>query len=236
MIVFNRRRNAMERHSTIVELLKYPLLVFSALIALVLARYLLGLEFGVVTEVGTQGVKFAERNQATLAAVANIEGKVNQALVELELLKKSQPAAGPVSRENTARLVEAAQTVSDQTARVEQIGTGNPTGNRRLKGYIWIGDFDGAWRRAKLAPLDTGQPVNLSPEKLLPGTEYTVLGNMVVREKAPADDEEYYRGVNSLGVIPRGTKVRLVSAPIVRSRESAVQYWAEVEVPPELLR
>jgi len=142
-----------DAHSTFVELAKYPIAVLSILIALVGARYLLGLEFGLVTEVGTGGVKFAEKkSQATFEALTNLEGKVNQAIVELEQLKKANQKVSD-SPEFKAQLFEAAQTVSDQTARVEQIQM--PDGGRkgRLKGYIYIGDFKESWNRPKLAQL-----------------------------------------------------------------------------------
>jgi hypothetical protein len=218
-----------DRHSLIVDLIKYPILIFSILIALVAAKYLLGLEFGVVTEVGTGGVKFAEKSQATFEALTNLEGKVNQALVELEQLKKTSHSAAE-SPEIKAKLFEAAQIVSDQTAKVEQIQLPDPARRGRLKGYIWIGNFKQTWSGPKLAQPNTGQPISLPPSELQRGTEYIVLGNMVVRDGPPANDQSYYRGRNSLGVIPQGTRVRLVTEPIARDREYAVQYWAEVEV------
>ena len=217
-------------HSPVVELVKYPIAVFSILIALVAARYLLGLEFGLVTEVGTGGVKFAEKkSQATFEALTNLEGKVNQALVELEQLKKVNQKV-PESPELKAQLFEAAQIVSDQTARVEQIQLPDGARRGRLKGYIYIGDFKETWNRPKLAQLGTGQPITLQPSKLQRGTEYIVLGNMVVRDGLPANDQNYYRGRASLGVIPQGTRVRLVSDPAAVDRGYAIQYWAEVEV------
>jgi hypothetical protein len=45
-----------------------------------------------------------------------------------------------------------------------------------------------------------------------------------------------YDPARYLGVIPRGTKVRLVSVPIARSREFTVENGAQVGVPPILLR
>jgi len=69
--------------SAIVDLLKYPLLVFSMLLALVAAKLFLGLEFGAVTEVSTGGVKFAEKSRATFDALTDLEVKVNQALVAI---------------------------------------------------------------------------------------------------------------------------------------------------------
>lgn len=218
-----------DRHSVVVELVKYPILIFSVLIALVAAKYLLGLEFGLVTEVGTAGVKFAEKNQATFGALTNLEGKLNQALVELEQLKNTvQPA--PESAETKVKLFEAAQTVSDETAKVEQIQLPDSARRGRLKGYIWIGDFKQAWSKPKLAQPNTGQAVNLPPGQLQRGTEYIVLGNMVVRDGRPPNDKDYYRARASLGVIPHGQRVRLVGDPVAIDREYAVQYWAEVEV------
>jgi hypothetical protein len=219
----------------VIEVLKYPVLVFSLLLALIAARYLLGLEFGVVTEVGTGGVKFAEKSQATYEALTSLESKVNQALVELEQLKKttSQPPSTP---EAQARVAEAAQTVSDQTAKVAQIQLPDRGRTDKLRGYIWIGDFDGNWSRVKLASPNTGQAIAAAPAQLQRGTEYTVLGNMVIRDGMPTNDDSYFRGRGSLGVLPAGTRVRLVSPPTGIKRSFATQFWAEVEAVREQAR
>lgn len=229
-----------EQRSQAAELAKYPLLVFSILIALVLAKFLLGLEFGAITEVSTGGVKFAEKSQATLAALANLESKVNQAASEIEAIKKSLsdktggPTASSTALLETTQTVsgfEATQTVSDQTARVEEIGVSDPLSKQKIRGYIWIGNFKNSWAGIQLAKLDSGQPVALPPEQIQKGTEYAVLGNMVVRDGLPANDKEYFRGRNSIGVLPRGTRIRIVKPPEGIDREYAVQYWAEIEVP-----
>lgn len=218
-----------DRRSVVIDLVKYPIIIFSILIALIAAKYLLGLEFGLITEVGTGGVKFAEKkSQATFEALTSLEGKVNQALVELEQLKNVNQSVAE-SPEAKAKVFEAAQIVSDQTASVARIQVPDHARRTRLKGYIWIGDFKEAWSKPKLAQPDTGQPITLPPTQLQPGTEYTVLGNMVVGDGLPSDDQKYYAGRASLGVIPRGTRVRLIGNPAAIAREYAVQYWVEVE-------
>ena len=217
--------------STSVELLKYPIAIFSVLLALVVARHALGLEFGLVTEVTASGVKFAEKKgQATFEALTTLEGRVTKGLIELEELKKavSKPVDSP---ELKAKLFEAEQTVSDQTAKVEKIQP--PTASRRsqLSGYIYIGDYNGSWARPKLA-LEAGQAVSAPPSALRMDTEYKLLGNMVVRDGRPDNGSEYYKARAILGVVPLGRKVRLLSEPIGFARSAVTQYWAEIEVVP----
>jgi hypothetical protein len=45
----------------------------------------------------------------------------------------------------------------------------------------------------------------------------------------PSNDADYFRARMSLGVIPRGTSVRLVNAPVAIDRPYAAPYWAQIE-------
>lgn len=45
----------------------------------------------------------------------------------------------------------------------------------------------------------------------------------------PSNDADCSRVRKSLGVIPRGTSVRLVNAPVAIDRPYAVPYWAQIE-------
>jgi hypothetical protein len=99
-----------------------------------------------------------------------------------------------------------------------------------LKGYIWIGNYNQTWTSPQLAQPETGKPMSVSPNQFKTGEEYIVLGNLVVRDGLPANDESYYRGRKSLGVIPQGTRIRLINGPVPIDRQFAVQYWAEVQV------
>lgn len=217
-----------EEKSGVIELLKYPVTVLSILFALIIAKFALGISFGVVAEIGPGGVKFA---QDAKGEIADLAGKLNGAIVAIEELKRQSSSQEVRSPKVETAIFEATQTVSDQTAQLAKLSSDQPAGTPKQKGFIWIGDYKSGWSKVKLGALDTGQAITVSPEKLLPGTNYSVLGNMVVRDGLPSNDADYFRGRKSLGVIPRGTKVRLVKAPVAIDREFALQYWAEVELP-----
>jgi hypothetical protein len=219
-----------DRSAMLAELIKYPIIIFSIVIGLAASKSLLGLEFGAITEVTTGGVRFAEKSAATDQALTVLEGKVNQALVELEQLRKIAPASAVSSSEAKSKLFEAAQTVSDQTARVQSIQVmAQSDRDKPLRGYMWIGNFDRTWSNAQLATLADRQPVTMAPNAMQPGTEYVVLGNVVVRDGLPSNDRDYYKNRGVAGVVSRGDRVRLLSAPQGVDREYAVQYWAEIE-------
>lgn len=211
-----------------VELLKYPLTILSLLIALIVAKYTLGVSFGAVTEVSLEGVKFT---QDAKGEIADLAGKLNGALAAIEELKKQAGSKETFSPRAQSEIFAATQTVSDQTAQLAKLSSVQAAGSPKQKGLIWIGDYKNGWSRVLLSAIDTGKQIVVPPDKLLSGTEYSVLGNMVVRDGLPSNDADYFRGRKSLGVIPRGTKVRLVRAPAAIDRGFAVQYWAEVESP-----
>ena len=220
-----------EKHTTMVELFKYPSIVFSILIAIVLSKHLLGLEFGMVTEVSTQGLKFAEHNKATDKILSEHESRLNEAYVRIKALEKDIQSAPEEAKKTEAAAFSAAQTVSDRTAQIPDIleGMVSDTTSAQLRGYIWIGNYNGKWNPTKLSGLDTGQPIEIAPQAMQQGTEYRMLGNMVVRDGLPANDREYFRGRENLGVIPRGSRVIILKAPVGIDREFAMQYWVEIE-------
>ena len=54
---------------------------------------------------------------------------------------------------------------------------------------------------------------------------------MTVRQELPPNDESYFRGVQALGTVRRGTFVTLIAKPAAIDRETKVQYWANVSIP-----
>ncbi|OZG72650.1 hypothetical protein BTA51_14060 [Hahella sp. CCB-MM4] len=218
--------------SGIIELAKYPVLVFSIVVALIIAKFALGLEFGMITEVSTDGLKFSEKsNKATLSALTEIEAKLNDLSVRIEALETDggNKSAAAISNAQ-AEAFTASQSVSDATANIAQLNTQVP-GNEAstLKGWIWIGNYDGGWTKSSIAELGTGQPLSIDPTSMQPGTEYRVLGNMVARDGLPPNTKEYYRARTSLGIVPRGSVVTLLAEPESVDREFALQYWANIE-------
>lgn len=221
--------------SPLLELLKYPVLAFSILMLLLGVRYWVGMEFGLVTELSTNGIKFeknVEKTDGTFNIVTNLEGRLNKVEVEIEEIKKVLPKNSNFVV-SAAQILEATETVSDQTASVENINGGSPEkGAELVRGYIWIGGYDNeGWHNPRLAYKDTVQPIEGDPKRLKSGTEYQVLGNMVLREGLPENSAKYYKDIKSLGVVPRGTVVRLMGEPKEIERGGRNPYWVSVEVP-----
>jgi len=215
-----------------IELLKYPIAIFAILIALIVARFALGITFGPVAKVSTEGVEFA---QASTAKLGDLEGKVNGLAMELQALKKTPTVSALEStrradRSLEARAFEATQTVSDQTAQLAQLGARVFPSAVRQKGFIWIGDYTDKWDRPRLSSPETGKPLTLAPAALGSGSEYKVLDNLVIRDGVPKRDVDFLKSPSSLGILPRGSRVRLIGEPVRVDRGSAIQYWAEVEV------
>jgi hypothetical protein len=209
-----------------VEIFKYPITIFSILVSLIIGTYLLGIKWGSVSEISKDGIKFTQEAKGELT---DLSSKLNGALAAIEELKKHIPSAQANSSQILSAVSEAEQTVSDQTAQLSKLQP-NSNGSSSQTGYIFIGNYKGEWRAVKLAALDTGQPISLPPQQLQPGTSYEVLDNMVVRDSLPSNDGSHYKHHRSLGTIPRGTKVRLASAPVSIDRKFAIQYWAKVEI------
>lgn len=209
-----------------VELLKYPITIFSMLLALVAAKSLLGLEFGAVAKFGPGGIEFA---QLASNQIAELDGKLSGLRVEIEALKKAAPAAQAIPDQVQKDAFAATQSVSNQTAALANVSReAAPNNSSSRKGFIWIGDFKGTWGKTMISA-GNNVPVKEAPEKLPLGTTYTTLGNMVVRDGLPSDDPDYFRGRPSLGVIPRGAPFKLVTTPVGIDRGYAVQYWAQIE-------
>ena len=154
-----------EENSSIVSLLKYPVTVFSILIALVIAKYTLGLSFGAVAAVGPGGVTFV---QDAKAEIADLAGRLNGALAAIEELKKQTAPQGTSSPQAQTAIFAATQTVSDQTAQLAKLTSDQAAGGKQ-KGFIWIGDYKAGWSNVKLGNPATGQPITEPPGKLLPG-------------------------------------------------------------------
>jgi hypothetical protein len=211
--------------SSLVELAKYPVAVLSIFLALVGAKYVLDIPFGAVSEITKDGVKFT---QDAKGEIASLSAQLNGAMKSIEEIKRQLPAKS-LSTEAKSDIFEASQTVPDQTA---QLTTVKSTGaGAELTGYIWIGDYGkttSTWQRVKLVSPTTNAPIASAPPTIAPGAVFAVSGNMVLRDGLPQNDGAYFQGRKSLGVLPTGTRVKVLSSPVGIDREFAVQYWLQV--------
>lgn len=214
-----------EKQPAWVELARYPLLVLSLFLAAWASKCALDLDFGRLESVGAEGLRF-RTEEAQTQSLVEIETRLN----ELRAAVDSLQTTGARPEEATAPTLDAAtQTVSDQTARVTELREEARPADVR-EGFVFIGNYGPeGWDRAML--LRTGAedgPVTRPPDQLRVGEEFVLRGNMVLRGGPPPNNEQYYRAVPSLGVIPRGTRVELLGEPVGIDREFAVQYWARV--------
>jgi hypothetical protein len=215
----------LSKHS---ELLKYPITVFSILAALIIAKFTLGIDFRSVSEVTLGGVKFAQESSSK---IADLEGRLGAFEAQLTALNKTEPDADAAEQTPlSAKILEATETVSDQTAQLASLSDVKKSSGVSQKGFIWVGNFKKKWDRIKLAMPDTGQAVALPPGQLLPGTEYKALDNIVVREGVPENNKNSTKGKKIVGTVTRGATIRVVDTPKPVHRGLATQYWAEVEV------
>ncbi len=215
----------------LVELIKYPVLVFSIVLALILLKYSLNLEFGMITEVSTDGLKFSEKsNKEALKAIAGLELRLNDLSVRINSIEDRDSENGVDADQIEFKAFTASQEVSDATANIAQLSP--PIQGKQseaLAGWMWIGNYTDEWSKTPLAHIDTGQPIKIALTNMQVGTEYKVLNNMVVRDGLPPNDEDYYHARKILGVVPRGSRVRLLKKPESIDREFTIQYWAKAE-------
>jgi hypothetical protein len=214
-----------EEKSSIVELAKYPIAVLSIFLALVGAKYILGIPFGSVSEITKDGVKFT---QDAKGEIASLSAQLNGAMKSIEEIKRQLPTKA-LSTEARSVIFEASQTVPDQTAQLTTIKSTDASAE--LTGYIWIGDYNKStsiWQRVKLLSPATNSPLVSAPASVAPGAVFAVSDNMVLRDGLPQNDNSYFQGRKSLGVLPTGTRVRVLSSPVAIDREFAVQYWLQV--------
>ncbi len=212
-----------------IDLAKYPVAVISIFLALVGAKYVLGIPFGAVSEISTDGVKFSPEAKGE---IASLSAQLNSAIRSIEEIKKQLPAQKLTPAQH-ADAFEASQTVPDQTAQLTSVKS--TSGGAESSGYIWIGDFSKAtssWQRVKLLSPTTNAPLASPPNTIAPGAVFTVSGNMVLRDGLPQNNASYFQARKSLGVLPTGTRIRVVSSPVAIDREFAVQYWLQVAAQP----
>ena len=123
-----------------------------------------------------------------------------------------------------------AETVPDVVARafVESSSLGSAV---RTTGAIWIGT-----ENAKASPpfvsnlRSTG--VAIAAADVKSGGSYTVSKNLVLRDGLP-DDGDYGSKAN-IGIVPDGTRFTVRNTPKKYSRGSGEQYWAEIEIVPDI--
>lgn len=229
----------------LLDLLKYPVLVLSILLAFILAEHFLGIDFSRLAKVGSTGLEFYEEVQEqNLSVSSEMENEIDALATKLEVItERLNTLSAATDNDNPSdtinfekALVEnflKTQSVSDQIAK---FGTRKVNGKRiskALEGYIFIGNFEkatNAWSNTVLLSLEQ-KKINISPDDLRINEEiYKVGDNMVLREQLPLNNRAYDKASKSLGVIPKHAIIKIIDKPVGIDREFAVQWWAKVQV------
>ena len=224
----------------VVELFKYPIVVFSILVALLLAQKFLGVRFGAVASIGPDGVSFVAHADTINARVLQLTSQLADTRAALERIQHTSELGADSAKALGSAIekqsFDSLQTVSDAQAKLSRaIGSDD---NRPLlagqDGWIWIGNYNPAtkrWERPKIRPL-AGTPLPASPEEIDHDDEFLVSGNMVVRGGLPKNTLDYFLEQPSLGAIKRDTRVQALGKPEAVQRPYARQYWLKVHVVP----
>jgi hypothetical protein len=136
------------------------------------------------------------------------------------------PSTDEQVRKDLNDLVKSSATVSDATAQraVVDSKSTKPTTLQSNVGFMWIGSA-GSTPRSNLNTT-VGSPA--LPNAVKQGDEY-VSGIDIYLRQGPPTGSDYVQQA-TLGILPEGTRVRVLDNPQSFTRPTGDQYWAKVEV------
>jgi hypothetical protein len=230
-----------------------PATVVSIFVALVLARFALGIDFSHLSSITKDGVTFATKDdldktnaaiqstdlsvrKRTQIATADVAAQVQAlegrfaALETVDKGKSKGPSVGDAAD------VASIGRVSDSVA---ALGMPDPElkqgANVGVDGYIWIGSM--------AVGAKTLSPQNLTgvadPSQVAVGQQLKVLANLSVRQSPPSEvsGSDAANAAPSLahasplvGVVPKGATVTIEELPQPVRRTKNLSYWTHVKV------
>ncbi len=230
--------------SSYIDLLKYPVLVISVILGIIALDTF---DYNIVA-FGAGGIELEKKVKNTLEGSAELSMKVDSleqlilALQEKVDARSTKPAEEPNQEEEIAtgtsptpvvqiakpKMAQSQLEASDITTKFSKnLAELNHT-NVKI-GWIWIGDYKDDWSKVAFkSPGETNDYTD-PPATLTAGMTIQVTGNMYLREQKPEDDDDYYRSVKSLGIVPKGSLVEVLATPKVVPRDHADQYWMKVK-------
>lgn len=203
-----------------VELFKFPLTIFVAIISLVIAGLVLGIK-PTSFHYGEMEVEFEHMKKELILTNLNMQ----EAFIDLkasDTTEGSEPEPPPE--------VEMQQnTVSDRVAQFSMVETeeGPQSVFKHVTGYIFIGSFNKATESYENIKVEIpGDDLR----RLRPGTVTIVNDNLVIRENSPVKNVRYYKGEKKVGLANRGSEVRILERPQMRDLGDFQEYWMKVEL------
>lgn len=212
-----------------VDLFKFPLTIFVALVTLVIAGLILGIKPSSF-KYGELSVEF-EKDLKKEILLTNLnlqeafreETATEAAIVDsTENLEEEPPPPDLIAerRQNT---------VSDNVAQFSIVETeqGPESIFKHVTGYIYIGSFN----------KEINEYTNLKIEiphgdmrLIRPGEVFLVNDNLVIRQHSPVENVNYFKGEKKVGLASRGSEVRILSRPEARDFGDYKEFWVKVEL------
>ncbi|KAA3619422.1 MAG: hypothetical protein DWQ05_01505 [Calditrichaeota bacterium] len=224
-----------ERKNILLQLLQYPMLILSIILGMALISFLFQIDFSRLSKVGPEGIEFYEDREREISGVfSDLETRMNELASKVEFLESR--LAEPEQEKLLQRAIEQFEETQITSTKTAQLARSSSQAKESLlagrSGYIWIGDWgekNKAWQRLTIVQVE-GEEIRLEPEAILPGMKFRVSGNMVLRDGKPDDSPSYYRSKESIGTIPKGSKILTLESPVRYDRRFTIQCWMKVEV------
>ena len=226
------------------ELLKYPILVLSIILGVVVLDLF---DYNIVS-LGASGIEVERRIENSLQDSEAMSQKIDSLellLSELVIKLENQPTTKSTGEQtygdsiNDSPLAGSAVKkgkawthqlqASDLTTKIHQELDQFKKSEVRT-GWIWIGCYySPAWDPMNLKGIGEKVLYSGAPEGIQKNDVYEVVDNMYMREHLPPNNEQYFRSVEWVGIVPSGTKVEVIEPPRGLERNSSIHYWMKIK-------
>lgn len=205
-----------------VELLKLPLTIITAIIAIVLISVILDIE-PKDFQVGNVKVDLETKLRKELTT-SNIDLASN---IRKEIIKQLKFVKIDSLHLKAHDSILSDDEVSDEVAQIAKMETKNGTENVFVstEGYIWVGNFYSDTKTYGNVKLNVSDLTEVHV-----GKRYFVNNNMVIRATSPIDHMNYYHGIKKIGLATKGSEVKILEAPQPRDFHGYKQFWAKIKV------
>ncbi|MDA3867086.1 MAG: hypothetical protein PF489_10130 [Salinivirgaceae bacterium] len=212
-----------------VELLKFPLTILIAIIAVVIGSVILNVKPSDI-EVGDFKVRLETKiKKDILASNIDIEDQIRKE-VEKQLLEQQPQKNIAKTKSASSRQTDFKplnDVVSDAMASMAKVSTkdGFQTVYKSTVGYIGIASYDIDKKELRNVKIDAD---NLN--QITVGKTYIAKDNLVIRKTNPKKVVDYYEDADKIGIVVKGVKIKLLDNPVEKILEGTKHYWVKVEV------
>jgi BMFP domain-containing protein YqiC len=169
-----------------------------------------------LTEITLQGRQVRSELTAVQEQKNRLEETIRQA-------QRVVPKADQQVQQDLDTLLKQTSSSSDNLAQraVVDVKAGAPATLATDTGYMWIGSM-------QTGNLNSPSGATVLPDAVKIDGQYLTALDIYLRQGLP--DPATYSQKATAGIMPEGTRVRIMSAPVPFSRPSGDQYWARVQI------